>query len=159
MSLLLAGCGYSFRHNRSNLPQDIKTVAIPMFSNMTNEIRLEAIVTEQMRYQFTQSQILKIVPQAEADTVLIGSITGVYADDVSLTEWVRSSQRRVSITISARLLRAGSGEVLYQGSVNQYRYYSLEGTNSSAAEARMEALKIAARDAAQIIHDGALQNF
>ncbi|MDR1396495.1 MAG: LPS assembly lipoprotein LptE [Desulfarculales bacterium] len=159
LSLLVAGCGYSFRHNRSNLPEDIKTISIPMFSNMTNEIRLEAIVTEQMRYQFTQSRILKMVPEAEADVVLIGSIIGVYADDVSLTEWMHSSQRRVSITISARLLRAGSGEVLYQGSVQQQRSYSLEGANASATEARTEALKVAARDAAQTIHDGVLQNF
>jgi outer membrane lipopolysaccharide assembly protein LptE/RlpB len=156
----LAGCGYGFRHNSSNLPPEITTIAIPVFSNKTNEVRLEAIVTDQVRYQFAQSQILKIVPEADADVVLTGSITGVSSDDVSLTDRMSSSERRVSVSMTARLVEKGSGQVLYQGTVWQQRAYSLGGVDSAASsEARTEALRLVARDAAQVIHDGALQNF
>jgi hypothetical protein len=121
---------------------------------------LESIVTDQVRYQFSQSQILKIVPEAEADVVLIGFINGVSSDDISLTERLSSSERRISVSLSARLVERGSGEVLYQGSVYQHRSYSLGGIDSpSSSEARTEALRLVARDAAQIIHDGVLQNF
>jgi outer membrane lipopolysaccharide assembly protein LptE/RlpB len=156
----LAGCGYEFRHQRSNLPPEITTIAIPMFKNATNEIRLESIVTDQVRYQFSQSQILKIVPEAEADVVLLGSVSGVSSDDISLTDRLSSSERRISVRLSARLVEQGSGKVLYQGSVSQHRSYSLGGaTSPSSSEARTEALRLVARDAAQIIHDGVLQNF
>jgi outer membrane lipopolysaccharide assembly protein LptE/RlpB len=156
---LATGCGYGFRHHQSNLPPEITTIAIPVFKNVTNEIRLESVVTDQVRSQFSQSRILKIVPEAEADVVLIGSISGVSSDDLSLTDRRSSSERRISVALTARLVEKGSGKVLYQGSIYQQRSYSMLDADSSSAEARTEALRLVARDAAQIIHDGVLQNF
>ena len=154
-----ASCGYGFRHQQSNLPPDIRTISIPMFKNRTNELRLEAVVTEQVRYQFSQSQILKIVSEGEADVILEGIVTSVSSDDVSLTETVRSQQRRVRVGMSVTLTRTDNGELLYRGSVSQQRSYAIGGDNSATLEARADALRLVARTAAQTIHDGVLQNF
>ena len=160
LALLLCACGYSFRHQQSNLPAHIKTIAIPMFENKTNEVRLEGLITEQMRYQFSQSQILKLVDSEEADVILQGSINGVSSDDVSLTERTRSEIRRVRISISAKLIERETGEVLYSGGASQWRTYTVAATDNLSTEAaRREALRQVARDASLIIHDGVLQNF
>lgn len=160
LALAISACGYGFRHQRSNLPPEIKTIAIPMFENKTNELRLEGLVTEQVRFQFSNSQILKLVPVAEADVILKGTVNSVSTDDVALTSQSRSEFRRISISISARLVRSDTGEVLYQGGASQWRSYTINaGENLASEAARRDALRLVARDAAQIIHDGALQNF
>lgn len=156
----LYSCGYSFRHQQSNLPPDIKTIAIPMFENKTNEVGFEGIITEQMRYQFSNSQILKLASKAEADVVMIGAITYIYSDDVTLTTRTTSQLRRARIAISVRVVRSDNGKVIYNGSASQNRSYVISPTDNATTEmARTEAIRLAARDMAQTVHDGILQNF
>jgi outer membrane lipopolysaccharide assembly protein LptE/RlpB len=160
LPVAVSACGYSFRHNQSNLPPDIKTIAIPMFANRTNQVRLEAVITEQLRYQFSQSQILKIVPMDEADVILSGVITSISSDDVTLTSRSSSEFHRLSIAITAVLTRRDNGQALYNGGTAQTRNYTVSANDAiSSQAARMEALRLVARDTAQSIHDGVLQNF
>ena len=160
LALAMTACGYGFRHQQSNLPPEIKTIAIPMFENKTNEVRLEALVTEQVRYQFSQSQILRLVSEDQADVILRGQIISVSSGDVSLTESTRSQVRRVSVGISVKLVRKDNNEILYDGRARQWRTYTVSANDvTSTQTARNEALRLVVRDAAQIIHDGALQNF
>ncbi len=160
LACALCACGYGFRHQQSNLPPDVKTIAIPMFENKTNEVRMEAMITEQLRFQFSNSQILKIVPQGEADVVLQGTVEQVISDDIALTSRTTSELRRVGVSISARLVRRDTGEVLYNGGAYQWRNYVVSASDDlNTNTARREALRLVAREAALIIHDGALQNF
>ena len=160
LAMFASACGYGFRHQRSNLPPEIKTIAIPMFVNKTNEVRLEGLVTEQVRFQFSNSQILKLVAVEEADVILRGEITSVTYDDVTLTITTTSLSRRVGVGIAAKLLYRETGEVLYNGGTSQWRNYIINANdNMSSDAARREALRLTAREAARIIHDGVLQNF
>lgn len=163
LMLLLGGlsaCGYSFRHQQSNLPPEIKTIAIPMFGNETNEVGMEGLVTEQIRYQFSNSQILKLAARADADAVMIGSITSISSDDITLTTRTTSEYRRVSIAITVKVVRSDNGKLLYRGSASQSRNYFISANdNTSTEQARREALRLAARDMGQVVHDGVLQNF
>ena len=153
-------CGYAFRHQQSNLPADVKTIALPVFGNRTNELRLEALLTEQIRMQFTRSQILKLVPESQADVILKGTIVRVSSTDVALTERVTSQDQRVYLTVSAQLFRPATNEILWQGTLTQDRTYRIDDIdNYSTESARREAFREAGKALYQTLHDYVLQNF
>ena len=69
----LAGCaGYRVG---SLLPPEIQTVAVPTFENRTTEPLLENVVTDAVIRELQTEGTLRIVPEAQADCVLRGTIT------------------------------------------------------------------------------------
>ena len=71
VALLTAGCGYSFR---GNMPDHIKTVAVPIFKNTTQAAGLENAITSAIVTAFSNSGRLKVVPTDQADSILEGEI-------------------------------------------------------------------------------------
>lgn len=73
VALATAGCGlYSF--NASRLPGHIKTVAIPVFENVTPEPGLEQEVTQAVTAEFVRDNTLRVVPESRADSGLYGRV-------------------------------------------------------------------------------------
>jgi outer membrane lipopolysaccharide assembly protein LptE/RlpB len=73
MALAATGCGpYSF--NASRLPGHIKTVAIPVFENVTPEPGLEQEVTQAVTAEFVRDNTLRVVPESRADSGLYGRV-------------------------------------------------------------------------------------
>lgn len=69
----LLSCGpYSF--TGSGLP-GIKTIAIPLFDNQTQEYGIREELTEKLTQDFIQDNTLKVVNEKIADSVLKGIIT------------------------------------------------------------------------------------
>jgi len=66
------GCSYTF--NESSLPAGIRTVAIPVVDNATQEPGLEQEVTEAISSVFVDDGTLRVVPEAAADAALYGTI-------------------------------------------------------------------------------------
>ena len=77
MVLAVAGCGYGLR---GTLPADIRTVAVPIFTNRTPQPAIEAVVTRAMaknpadRWQ-TASDFARALGSAE-DQIRLGVISG-----------------------------------------------------------------------------------
>jgi hypothetical protein len=70
---VVAGCGaYSFTPSR--LPAHIRTVAIPVFQNVTTEPGLEQEITQQITREFVSDNTLQVVPEARADAGIYGRI-------------------------------------------------------------------------------------
>ncbi len=65
---------YSFK---GTLPPHIKTIAIPLFGDRTAEFNIQQIVTEQIRIGFIQENILKLVEEENANSVLYGTIQSI----------------------------------------------------------------------------------
>lgn len=71
--LLTSGCGvYSF--SGSGL-SGIKTIAIPLFDNQTQEYGIGEALTEKIAERFVQDNTLKVVNERSADSILRGVIT------------------------------------------------------------------------------------
>ncbi|MDY0096164.1 MAG: LptE family protein, partial [Candidatus Vecturithrix sp.] len=74
MSLLLvAGCGYTLV-GQGNLPDHIKTIAIPIFVNKTLQDGVEEIITQQVIEQFVKGGKVRLVSEDNADAILRGTI-------------------------------------------------------------------------------------
>lgn len=158
--MALAACGYSFRGGKSNLPSDVKTIAIPTFANNSTELRIDAVLTDNVIYEFTKSGTLKVVSEDKADAVLKGTIDSIYTSDVALTRAVTSRQRRVLITVSGQLIRTRDKKVLWKGrGISEFRTYNVTNDPPADEAAKQRAMGEAAEELAQTLHDRVLENF
>lgn len=71
---LFLGCGYySFS---SSMTGEIKSIAVPLFENQTQEAGITEALTQGIIDGFIQDNSLKVTTQEKADAVLVGTITG-----------------------------------------------------------------------------------
>ena len=109
------GCGYAFQGSGSILPQDIKTVAIPLAENNTTEPGLGQRFTEALRSRFDRYGAVKVVEdEDEADAVLYAKVVDVESkvSDVTSTTDIELESELV-LTIAAELRRR-NGQLLYK---------------------------------------------
>lgn len=111
----LVGCGYTLQGSGSVLPQDIKSVYIPLADNETTEPGLGQRFTEVLRSRFDRYGVVKVVDRAQdADAILVAKIVnldsrirGVKGDTDTALE------SDLVMTISAELRRK-NGQLLYR---------------------------------------------
>ena len=157
---LASSCGYNFRGSTNNLPADIRKVAVPVFENKTVETNIERTFTDEVIFQFTRSQILRVVSVGDADALLKGTINRVEIADVAYTSGQTSRQRRVTVRINARLLRQSNGEVLWQDpALEAFRTYTVTDSVTADEAAKSAAITLLATDMARTLHDRVLENF
>lgn len=160
LTLTLAGCGYNFRGKQNNLPADVRTIAIPVLENRTGELRIESIFTDEIIFQFTKSQMLRVTSEGQADSVLKAFIKKVDTTDVALTSRTTSSQRRLWVTISAKLTRRSDGKVLWEDrALEGNRTYAVSASVQATDLAKQASFKDLAKEMAQTIHDRVTENF
>jgi outer membrane lipopolysaccharide assembly protein LptE/RlpB len=160
LALALGGCGYNFRGKTNNLPSDVRTIAIPVFKNNTGETRIESTFTDQVIFQFTRSQILRVTSEGNADAVLRGTVTRADVEDVAYTTSDTSQKRRITIAIKATLTRTRDGKVLWQrNELKQQRTFTV-GSSPQTTEANKQiAVTELAKSMAQTLHDSVFENF
>jgi outer membrane lipopolysaccharide assembly protein LptE/RlpB len=157
---VLAACGYNFRGKQNNLPSDVRTIAIPVFENQTGELRIERVFTDETIFQFTRSQMLRVVSEGQSDVVLKGVIKKVETEDVSLTKGSTSLQRRITIIVAAQLVRRNNGDILWENrDLSKNATFNIVGTIQASEQFKQVAIASLAKDLAQTLHDGVFENF
>lgn len=73
--VLLYGCG--FYSMAGSIPPHIKSIAIPMVGNQTAEFGMVEAVTENLQTRFVEENILRLVDEDQADSILRGIIIRV----------------------------------------------------------------------------------
>ncbi|MFQ5716755.1 MAG: LPS assembly lipoprotein LptE, partial [Nitrospinales bacterium] len=69
------GCGYHLVGAGKQMPANVKTLAIPVFSNTSNEPAIHRNLTDIVRQTFINDRRLKLVKTSNADLVLKGVLT------------------------------------------------------------------------------------
>jgi outer membrane lipopolysaccharide assembly protein LptE/RlpB len=105
------GCGYSFR---GNLPARIRTVAVPVFVNKTQEPAVENIITSAVVNAFTNGGRLKVVPLGEADAILQGEIVGYQVVALAFDQNATAQQYRLLVTLNVQFRDVKGGEMLWR---------------------------------------------
>jgi hypothetical protein len=103
-SLLLAGCGYSAS---GNLPDHIKTVAVPIFKNRTLEPGVDTAITSGVVNAFSSGGRVRVVPLDEADAILEGEVVGYSLDGLAFDRNanVRAYRLRLVLNVEFRDVR------------------------------------------------------
>jgi len=111
----LGGCGYKFQGSGSVLPDDIKTVSIPVVKNETSESGLEIEFTEKLRSRFERFGVVDVVETGiDADAVLDTVITNVYTEVRDVTGATDISLEEDLIMVLSSELKRRNGQILWQ---------------------------------------------
>jgi hypothetical protein len=103
-ALACAGCGYSLAGRGSFLPSYIRTIGIPLFTNVTPYSTVEQIFTEKVRVEFQSRGGYTIKPTEEAvDAVVRGQITGISASPVGFTDAQLATRYRFTVSVAVKL--------------------------------------------------------
>jgi hypothetical protein len=108
LSVLAAGvcttsCGYALAGRGSFLPDYIKTLGIPMFTNTTPFQTVEQLFTQKVRVEFQSTRRYTVVPGDEnVDGIVRGEISGISLSPVSLNDQQLASRVRVTVSVKVK---------------------------------------------------------
>jgi outer membrane lipopolysaccharide assembly protein LptE/RlpB len=122
--LLCSSCGV-YSTTPGSLPGHIKTISIPTFENLTNEVNLEQEVSHAVVDRFVADNNLRVVNEAEADAVLTGAVIGYKNAIFGFTANVVAEEYRVSVTVSVKLFDKVKNREIWrdENMIKTWNYY------------------------------------
>ena len=109
-----AGCGYALAGRGSFLPDYIKTIGIPGFTNSSTVFNLETLLTQKVRGEFIGRGKYKILPQAAGvDAVLTGIVSSVTITPTSFSAVQLASRYAITMVASLELRDLQENKVLW----------------------------------------------
>jgi outer membrane lipopolysaccharide assembly protein LptE/RlpB len=140
----LAGCGYSFR---GNLPDHIKTVAVPVFTNKTGEPGVETLLTSAVVEAFASNGRLRVVKPEDADAILDGDVVGYHVLSIAFDNQANVRQYRLIVTMNIRLRDVRRSSILFeQQSLREKADFQILGAVSQTISAEEGAVRTAATE-------------
>jgi hypothetical protein len=157
-----AACGYRVAGRGDRLPPDIKSLAVPIFTNETPRFRIEQKVSAAITREFIARSRFRITPNpAGADAVLKGTIkevrSGVVAFDLSTG---RATTMQVQVLAHVDLVDQRTKKVLFTNHNYIFReQYQISQNPSALFEEQDPALDRLSRDLARTLVTDILENF
>ena len=149
LAVSLAGCGYSFR---GNLPDHIKTVAVPIFTNKTAEPGIENFLTSAVVEAYASNGRLRVVKPDEADAILDGEVTGYSVLSIAFDNQANVRQYRLVVTMNLRLRDVRKNETLFdQQGLKEQADFQVQGAVSQTISSEEAAVRTAATFVARSI--------
>jgi outer membrane lipopolysaccharide assembly protein LptE/RlpB len=131
--LCATGCGYHTAGHAGQLPQNVKTIAIPAFVNETNSYRIEQMLTASVVREFTTRTHYQLLNNASdaADATLRGVVLSTSASPLAYNTSTGQAAS-VLVVVSMKVsLTDRQGKVLYQNPAYLFReQYEVSGTSS-----------------------------
>jgi outer membrane lipopolysaccharide assembly protein LptE/RlpB len=160
LALLLAalsGCGYSLR---GNLPDHVKTVAVPVFANKTSEPAVESLLTQAVVQAFSTNGRLRVVKPEEADAILEGEVVGYEIQALAFDPRAAIRQYRLVVTMNLRFRDVRRNALLFeQAGFQEKADFRVVGVVSQTISREESALQAAAVDIARSIVSLAVDRF
>jgi outer membrane lipopolysaccharide assembly protein LptE/RlpB len=160
--LFSSGCGYHTASHTGQLPDAVKTVAIPMFKNETTTYRVEQMLTSSVVREFTTRTHYRIVNDAsdDADATLRGTVLSTTASPLAYdTPTGRAASVLVVVSMKV-VLSDRNGKVLYQNPAYLFReQYELSQDLASFFEEDSPAFRRLSRDFARTLVSNILEDY
>ena len=115
LALGIAGCGYKVRSSVGSLPENIESLGIPTFQNLTSQYRLEQMITGAVLKEFNARTRIPISSrQSGVDAVLLGEILSVQSTPVTFSSRSFGSAFMVTVRMSVKMVRLKDSRVVWQ---------------------------------------------
>jgi len=138
MFFFIVSCGYKFAGG-GNLPNDIKTINVKIFKNMTEETGLENIFTNDMIYELTQNGKFSS-DNSTAGGVLSGVLKSLTVISISRQSEDVSLERRVTLTADLKLVDK-NGIIIWMGTgIKKSEAYSVSENDNNTRANRKKAI-------------------
>ncbi len=165
VSLCLVGftaCGYHVAGQATRIPPDVKTIAVPIFTNATSRFRIEQKLASAVTREFIERTKYLITPDAAgADAVLKGTVTDIRSGVVTydLTTG-RATTLQIQVTANVQLVDLHTQKVLFSNPKYVFReQYQVSSSNSEEFEEDEPALTRVSQDLARTLVTDILENF
>jgi outer membrane lipopolysaccharide assembly protein LptE/RlpB len=164
LALLLAsaGCGYHTAGHSVQLPENIKTIAVPAFVNETSTYRIEHLLTASVVREFTTRTHYRVLNDASeaADATLHGTVVSTSASPLTYNS-ATGQAASVLVVVSMRVVLADrQGKVLYQNPSYVFReQYEVSQDLASFFEENSPAYRRLSEDFARTLVSNILEGF
>jgi outer membrane lipopolysaccharide assembly protein LptE/RlpB len=156
------GCGYHTAGHASQLPQNVKTIAVPAFTNVTTTYRIEQMLTSSVVREFTTRTHYHILNEAgeAADATLRGTVISTSASPLTYNS-TTGQAASVLVVVSMKVsLTDRQGKVLYQNPSYLFReQYEVSQDLTSFFEEDSPAFRRLSQDFARTLVSNILEGF
>ena len=157
-----AGCGYHTAGHAVQLPENVKTIAIPAFTNVTKTYRIEQMLTASVVREFTTRTHYHILnePGEAADATLRGTVISTSSSPLTYNS-TTGQAASVLVVVSMRIsLTDRQGKVLYQNPSYLFReQYEVSQDLASFFEEDSTAFRRLSQDFARTLVSNILEGF
>lgn len=159
---LCTACGYHTAGHAVQVPENVKTIAVPAFKNETQNYRIEQMLTAAVVREFTTRTHYRILNASSesADATLTGTVLSTVATPLA---YDTSSGRAASVlvVVSMRVSLADrNGKVLYQNPAYLFReQYEVSQDLQSFFEEDSSAFRRLSQDFARTLVSNILEGF
>ena len=157
-----AACGYHTAGHAVQLPENVKTIAIPVFKNETLTYRIEQMLTSSVVREFTTRTHYRILndPSETADATLRGTVLSTTASPLTY-DTSTGQAASVLVVVSMKVtLTDRSGKVLYQNPAYLFReQYEVSQDLNSFFEEDTPAFRRLSQDFARTLVSNILEGF
>ena len=159
LACLVGGCGYSIGLG-GNLPSHLKTVAVPVFVNSTQQPAVESVITAAVVNAFVTSGRLKVVSVKEADSILEGNIVGYYLDSIAYNAESNVTVYRLRVRVNILFRDIRQSTTLYkQDGLEQWADFRVQGQVSDTLAREDQAARQASVEIGRRIVASAVDRF
>jgi outer membrane lipopolysaccharide assembly protein LptE/RlpB len=160
--LLSSGCGYHTAGHAAQLPESVKTIAVPFFKNETLTYHIEQMLTASVVREFTTRTGYQILNDggSDADATLSGTILSTAASPLAY-DTATGRAASVLVVVSVRVsLTDRNGKVLYQNPAYLFReQYEVSQDLASFFEEDSPAFRRLSQDFARTLVSNVLEGF
>jgi outer membrane lipopolysaccharide assembly protein LptE/RlpB len=160
--LAATGCGYHTAGHSVQLPENVKTIAIPAFTNVTTTYRIEQMLTASVVREFTTRTHYHILnePGEAADATLRGTVISTSQSPLTYNS-TTGQAASVLVVVSMKVsLTDRQGKVLYQNPSYLFReQYEVSQDLASFFEEDTPAFRRLSQDFARTLVSNILEGF
>jgi len=157
------GCGYHTAGHAVQLPDNVRTIAIPAFVNDTQTYKIEQMLTAAVVRELvtrTHYHVLNEADQAAADATLRGTVLSSYASPLTYDSQTGRAASVLVIVGMKVSLTDKQGKVLYQNPSYVFReQYQVSRELSSFFEEDSPAMQRLSREFARTLVSNILEGF
>ena len=161
-SMGMLGCGYHAAGHGTTIPVNVRTIAIPAFTNDTPTYKIEQRLTASVVREMTTRTHYHIVnqPSADADATLRGTVLSTTTTPLTYdSQTGRAASVLIVVNVAVKMTDR-DGKVLYQNPSYLFReQYQVPSELTSFFEEDSPAFERLSRDFAQTLVSNLLEGF
>ncbi len=121
-ALACSSCGYALAGRGSFLPDTIRVIGIPEFTNKTAFYQLEQVLTDKVRSEFIGRGKYKVLPQdSDVDAVLRADISSISIAPSVFNEAQQATRYVITVTANIEFRDLHADKVLWQNPAMVFR--------------------------------------
>jgi hypothetical protein len=137
-ALMSSSCGYTLAGRGSFLPETIKTIGIPDFTNRTPYFEVGQTLSQRVRSEFIGRGKYKVLPQdTNVDAILKAQINSITLSPAGFNDTQQATRYVITVSLGIQFIQASDNKVLWQnpGQVFREEYQLTTGGAAGVVDA------------------------